>query len=97
MEKENNKEGFDLSNNELNDISWNIIHQMFEDNPYLLVNHHLKSYNHFFKYGIFKIFKDNNPIRFKERIEDETKREEKNIEIIKWQILIANLFVYFLF
>ena len=48
MEKENKKDDFDLSNNELNDISWNIIHQMFEDNPYLLVNHHLKSYNHFF-------------------------------------------------
>ena len=86
MEKENNKEGFDLSNNELNDISWNIIHQMFEDNPYLLVNHHLKSYNHFFKYGIFKIFKDNNPIRFKERMEDEsnesTNPEEKSREIM---------------
>jgi DNA-directed RNA polymerase II subunit RPB2 len=84
MELENEKDWFDLSNKELNDISWNIIHQMFEDNPYLLVNHHLTSYNHFFKNGIFKIFKDNNPIRFKERIEAESKSEveEKSREIL---------------
>jgi DNA-directed RNA polymerase II subunit RPB2 len=77
-EKQNPPSWFDLSNHELNDISWNIIHQMFEDNPYLLVNHHLTSYNHFFKSGIFKIFKDNNPIRFKERIDDETKSVNEN-------------------
>jgi DNA-directed RNA polymerase II subunit RPB2 len=84
MELENEKDWFDLSNKELNDISWNIIHQMFEDNPYLLVNHHLTSYNHFFKNGIFKIFKDNNPIRFKERIDAESKSEveEKSREIL---------------
>ena len=84
-EKQNSPSWFDLSNNELNDISWNIIHQMFEDNPYLLVNHHLTSYNHFFKSGIFKIFKDNNPIRFKERIDDETKSgstDEKSREVL---------------
>ena len=88
-EKQNSPDWFDLSNKELNDISWNIIHQMFEDNPYLLVNHHLTSYNHFFKNGIFKIFKDNNPIRFKERIDAEAKSgmdtssmEEKSREIL---------------
>jgi len=78
-----------MSHSEMNEISWNIIHKMFEDNPYLLVNHQLTPYNDFFKKGIFKIFRDNNPIRFKERISDEGgetkttgKDEEKSREIL---------------
>jgi DNA-directed RNA polymerase II subunit RPB2 len=52
-------------------ISWKLIDKYFTDNPNNLVSHHLESYNEFFKNGIHRIFRENNPIRFIER-EDET-------------------------
>jgi DNA-directed RNA polymerase II subunit RPB2 len=52
-------------------ISWKLIDKYFIDNPNNLVAHHLESYNDFFKNGIQKVFRENNPIRFIER-EDET-------------------------
>ena len=55
-------------------ISWNLIDKYFKDNPYNLVAHHLDSYNDFIDKGIFQIFRENNPIRFIER-------EEQNKEI----------------
>ena len=45
-------------------ISWKIIDTYFRDNPENLVAHHLESYNDFFQYGINRIFKENNPVRF---------------------------------
>jgi DNA-directed RNA polymerase II subunit RPB2 len=51
----------------MEEISWTIIDKYFSDNPANLVQHHLESYNDFFSNGIFKIFRDNNPIRFIER------------------------------
>jgi DNA-directed RNA polymerase II subunit RPB2 len=59
-----------------NNFSWSLIDKMFKDNPYLLVEHHLNSYNNFYENGIYKIFKDNNPLRFIER------NEEKDNEIL---------------
>jgi len=53
-----------------NDISWKLIDKYFKDNPNNLVSHHLESFNDFFKYGINRIFRENNPIRFIEREED---------------------------
>jgi DNA-directed RNA polymerase II subunit RPB2 len=55
-------------------IAWNLIDKYFKDNPYNLVAHHLDSYNDFFDKGIFQIFRENNPIRFIER-------EEQNVEL----------------
>jgi DNA-directed RNA polymerase II subunit RPB2 len=57
-------------------IAWNLIDKYFKDNPYNLVAHHLDSYNDFFEKGIFQIFRENNPIRFIER-------EEQNKEMTK--------------
>jgi DNA-directed RNA polymerase II subunit RPB2 len=57
-------------------IAWNLIDKYFKDNPYNLVAHHLDSYNDFFDKGIFQIFRENNPIRFIER-------EEQNEELTK--------------
>jgi len=51
-------------------ISWKLINKYFVDNPNNLVAHHLESYNSFFKDGINKIFRENNPIRFIEREEE---------------------------
>ena len=50
-------------------ISWKIIDTYFTDNPNNLVAHHLESYNDFFSNGIYRIFKENNPIRFIEKQE----------------------------
>ncbi len=69
MDKETNKEN----------ISWQLIDKYFKDNPNCLVSHHLESFNDFFKNGIKRIFRENNPVRFIQREEDgidPTKRNE---------------------
>lgn len=45
------------------EIVWEMIDKFFKENPYSLVSHHLESYNDFFQNGIYKIFKEKNPIR----------------------------------
>ena len=52
-------------------VSWKIIDKYFNDNPENLVAHHLDSYNSFFNSGINNIFRENNPIRFIERENDD--------------------------
>ena len=42
---------------------WDMIDKMFKENPDSLVSHHIESYNDFFKNGIFRIFKEKNPVR----------------------------------
>ena len=59
------------------DISWKIIDKYFTDNPNNLVAHHLESYNAFFRDGINRIFRENNPIRFIEG-EDENNADSRN-------------------
>ena len=58
-------------------ISWKIIDTYFTDNPNNLVAHHLESYNDFFSNGIYRIFKENNPIRFIEKQESSSSSEKK--------------------
>jgi DNA-directed RNA polymerase II subunit RPB2 len=55
------------------DTTWKIIEKMFNDNPQILVQHHLDSYNDFFKNGLPRIIKENNPIVFQ-------KEQDKNNE-----------------
>ena len=62
---------------ERENISWKLIDKYFTDNPNNLVAHHLESYNEFFRNGIRRIFRENNPIRFIER------EEESNISAVK--------------
>jgi DNA-directed RNA polymerase II subunit RPB2 len=62
-------------------ISWKLIDKYFKDNPNNLVLHHLESYNDFLKYGIRRIFRENNPIRFIER-EDESNESDKRNECL---------------
>jgi DNA-directed RNA polymerase II subunit RPB2 len=61
------------------DISWKLIDKYFKDNPNNLVSHHLESYNSFINKGIGQIFRENNPIRFIER-EDENDGSGKRSE-----------------
>jgi DNA-directed RNA polymerase II subunit RPB2 len=51
------------SSQKMEDISWAIIDKMFKENPFNLVAHHLDSYNDFFSNGIFRIFRENNPLK----------------------------------
>ena len=60
-------------------ISWKLIDKYFKDNPNNLVLHHLESYNSFINKGIGQIFRENNPIRFIER-EDENESSGKRNE-----------------
>ena len=38
-------------------VTWNIIEKFFYDNPQVLVQHHISSYNEFFKTGLQSVFK----------------------------------------
>ena len=60
------------------DISWKLIDIYFKDNPNNLVAHHLDSYNEFFKNGIHRIFRENNPIRFIEREQEGNVANKRN-------------------
>ena len=43
---------------------WKVLNSYFRDNPQNLVNHHIESYNDFYKKHIFQIFRDKNPRDF---------------------------------
>ena len=62
-------------------ISWKLIDKYFKENPNCLVSHHLESFNDFFRNGIKRIFRENNPIRFIER-EDENSDSGKRNECL---------------
>jgi DNA-directed RNA polymerase II subunit RPB2 len=63
-------------------ISWKLIDKYFIDNPNNLVAHHLESYNDFFRNGIKRIFRENNPIRFIERDEEASDSSGKRNECL---------------
>ena len=45
-----------------NPVSWKLLNLYFKDNPSFLINHHLESYNDFFKNGLSQLLKEKNPI-----------------------------------
>ena len=55
-----------------NNAIWNIINTYFDDNQQALVQHHIDSYNDFYKNGIFHIFKEKNPITLYSRLDPDT-------------------------
>ena len=56
--------------------TWNIIEKFFYDNPQVLVQHHISSYNEFFKTGLQSVFKEKNPINLQKE-QDPTTKEYK--------------------
>jgi len=58
-------------------IIWDIINTYFNENPNCLVEHHLESYNDFYKNSITQIFKETNPIRINSNY-DESIKEFRN-------------------
>jgi DNA-directed RNA polymerase beta subunit len=57
-----------------NSFIWNIIESHFKDDPQSLVRHHTESYNDFFNSGIYKIFKETNPIRIQSKYDPKVAR-----------------------
>ena len=71
--------------NDYNKLSWKIINTFLKDNKKFLVNHHLYSYNKFFKEDLKEIFYRNNPISFYKEKEKGIKVNEEcinNIELL---------------
>lgn len=62
----------------MDSLLFKIIDLYFKDNPNNLVLHHLESYNYFMDTGIKNIFRENNPIRFIERIKEDKEDEHNN-------------------
>jgi DNA-directed RNA polymerase II subunit RPB2 len=63
-----------------NSFIWNIIESYFKDDPQSLVRHHTESYNDFFNSGIYKIFKETNPIRIQSKYDPNLARYDAIIE-----------------
>ena len=77
QQRKDNHDNDDDSGNDasklLNEIiPWNIIDKLFNDNPNLLVAHHIDSYNEFMLNGIRQIFKEHNPIVFQKEKDQKT-------------------------
>ena len=52
--------------------TWKIIGKYFQENPQALVNHHIDSFDDFYKRGIFQIFKEKNPVTLYSRLDPAT-------------------------
>jgi DNA-directed RNA polymerase II subunit RPB2 len=63
------------------EISWKFIDSYFKDNSQCLVNHHIESYNDFFKNGIKRIFKEKNPIKILKTQDPDTKEFRNKCDI----------------
>ena len=63
------------------ELAWEVIDKYLEDNPNILVNHHLASYNDFIKNGIKRIFKEKNPIIFQKEQDVDTKEFKYRCEL----------------
>jgi DNA-directed RNA polymerase II subunit RPB2 len=63
-----------------NSFIWNIIESHFKDDPQSLVRHHTESYNDFFTSGIYKIFKETNPIRIQSKYDPNLARYDPTTE-----------------
>ena len=62
-------------------LIWTIIDKFFEDNPNILVKHHLDSYNDFFNKKIYNIFKEKNPIKILKDQDPSTKEYNLQADI----------------
>jgi len=81
FKKNNNKNTLYIYNKAMdNSFIWNIVESHFKDNPQSLVRHHTESYNDFFNSGIYKIFKETNPIRIQSKYDPNLARYDQVTE-----------------
>ena len=71
-EKESVDEDKNVTHFKEEELPWVIIDKYFNDNPYILIAHHLDSYNDFFQNGIHRIFKEKNPIKIMKQQDPDT-------------------------
>ena len=64
-----------------NNTTWNIIEKFFNDNPQILVKHHIDSYNDFFRTGLKQILRERNPIVLQKEQDPTTKRYKYRCEL----------------
>jgi DNA-directed RNA polymerase II subunit RPB2 len=63
------------------ELPWNIIEKYFRDDEHVLVRHHLDSYNDFFGQGIYRIFKEKNPIVLQKEQDEKTNEFKLRCEL----------------
>lgn len=63
------------------ELPWKVIQRLFEDDPQMLVRHHIDSYNDFFGKGIFKIFRERNPIILQKEQDPDTQEFNLRCEL----------------
>ena len=61
--------------------TWNIIEKYFNDNPQILVKHHIDSYNDFYRTGLKQILKERNPIILQKEQDPTTKQYKYRCEL----------------
>ena len=63
------------------ELPWKVINRLFEDDPQMMVRHHIDSYNDFFGKGIFKIFRERNPIILQKEQDPDTQEFNLRCEL----------------
>ena len=63
------------------ELPWKVIQHLFEDDPQMMVRHHIDSYNDFFGKGIFKIFRERNPIILQKEQDPDTQEFNLRCEL----------------
>ena len=63
------------------ELPWKVIQRLFDDDPQMMVRHHIDSYNDFFGKGIFKIFRERNPIVLQKEQDPDTQEFNLRCEL----------------
>ena len=63
------------------ELPWKVIQRLFGDDPQMMVRHHIDSYNDFFGKGIFKIFRERNPIILQKEQDPDTQEFNLRCEL----------------
>ena len=63
------------------ELPWKVIKRLFDDDPQMMVRHHIDSYNDFFGKGIFKIFRERNPIILQKEQDPDTQEFNLRCEL----------------
>jgi DNA-directed RNA polymerase II subunit RPB2 len=63
------------------ELPWKVIQRLFDDDPQMMVRHHIDSYNDFFGKGIYKIFRERNPIILQKEQDPDTQEFNLRCEL----------------
>jgi DNA-directed RNA polymerase beta subunit len=63
------------------ELPWKVINRLFNDDPQMMIRHHIDSYNDFFGKGIFKIFRERNPIILQKEQDPDTQEFNLRCEL----------------